>query len=609
LVGPGLVLSESVNMFTIQSIIRRAVSGAIIFVGLVASGTSSVRAESPEAIEWMPWSDAVFAKAKAENRFVLLDLGTVWCHWCHVMEEATYGNRAVINLIKDRYVAVRVDADARPDLANRYEDYGWPATIVFSATGEEIVKRQGYIPPASMASLLQAIIDDPSPGPSVVAEPTLGPSSSAAISATVRDGLRKLLIASYDREMKGWGNGQKYLDWDVLEYCLEQTLAGDRPFEAMARETLQAEMQLIDPVWGGVCQYSTDGDWKHPHYEKIMQTQAEVLRIYSLAYTLWRDPTYLASAQKIRSYLGRFLTSPEGTFYASQDADLVQGVHGGAYFELDDAGRRARGLPRVDTHVYARENGWAIEALANLYASTGDIDCLSQALKSAETIRRDHALPGGGFSHEMSDHSQPYLSDTLSMGKAFLTLYEVTADRKWLSDAESAGRFIDQNFQSPVGFLASVESGVLKPRPQVDENATLVRFANRLSLYTGDPFFGKMAEHGMHYLAAEGIADSRGLSVGGILLADRDSGMPSRHVVVVGSKNDPAAQLLFMTVLKERSPNERIEWWDPAEGDLPNPGVTYPRLEKASAFFCSEQSCSAPIFSPEELVRKFRERE
>jgi uncharacterized protein len=75
-------------------------------------------------IEWRPWSDSVFAEAKQEGRFVLLDLGTGWCHWCHVMEEVTYRDPAVIELIRKRYIAVRVDADSRPDLSNRYEDYG-----------------------------------------------------------------------------------------------------------------------------------------------------------------------------------------------------------------------------------------------------------------------------------------------------------------------------------------------------------------------------------------------------------------------------------------------------------------------------------------------------
>src|SRR5467141_733102 len=149
---------------------------------------------SANEIEWQPWSDSVFAKAKQGGRFVLLDLGTGWCHWCHVMEEVTYRDPAVTELIRRRYIAVRVDADSRPDLSNRYEDYGWPATIVFNADGGEVVKRRGYLPPRPMASMLQAIIDDPTPGPSVVEESPLGGGTESTLATGARNELRKILI-------------------------------------------------------------------------------------------------------------------------------------------------------------------------------------------------------------------------------------------------------------------------------------------------------------------------------------------------------------------------------------------------------------------------------
>src|SRR6202790_915347 len=170
-------------------------------------------------IAWEPWSDSVFAKAKSEGRFVLLDLGTVWCHWCHVMEEVTYRDSAIIDLVGRRYLAVRVDADARPDLSNRYEEYGWPATIVFNSDGSEIVKRRGYLPPGQMASMLQAIIDDPSPGPSVVAEATLVASGETVLGSGRQNALRQTLIDSYDNANRGWGRIQKFLDWNTIEFC------------------------------------------------------------------------------------------------------------------------------------------------------------------------------------------------------------------------------------------------------------------------------------------------------------------------------------------------------------------------------------------------------
>jgi uncharacterized protein YyaL (SSP411 family) len=118
-------------------------------------------------LRWLVWSDEVFSQAKREQKFVLLDLEAVWCHWCHVMDVTTYRDSKVIALLNHKYLTVRVDQDSRPDLSNRYEDYGWPATVVFDAAGHEIVKRQGYLTPDEMGSMLQAIIDDPTPGPSV----------------------------------------------------------------------------------------------------------------------------------------------------------------------------------------------------------------------------------------------------------------------------------------------------------------------------------------------------------------------------------------------------------------------------------------------------------
>src|SRR5277367_4085155 len=130
---------------------------------LLAGGSASAQSAAPKTPrpDWQPWSNAVFAQAKQEKRFVLLDLEAVWCHWCHVMDEKTYSDPAVIKMLREHYIVVKADQDSRPDLSNRYEDYGWPATVVFNANGQEIVKRHGYLAPSEMLSMLQAILDDP----------------------------------------------------------------------------------------------------------------------------------------------------------------------------------------------------------------------------------------------------------------------------------------------------------------------------------------------------------------------------------------------------------------------------------------------------------------
>lgn len=580
---------------------------AVLAAILLTATTAAPPAPVP-AIEWQPWSDAIFAKAKAENRFVLLDLGAVWCHWCHVMDETTYRDPAVIALLRARYIAVHVDQDARPDLANRYEDYGWPATIVFNTDGSEIVKRRGYMPPKEMASLLQAIIDDPTPGPSVEPEKPITLAAAALLGAAQRAQLRENFVAAYDSERGGWGDVHKYLNWDALEYCLAEAARGDARMEQMARQTLTAGLKLIDPAWGGVYQYSTDGDWDHPHFEKIMPFQAENLRVFALAYTRWGEAKWLEAAQQIRGYLKSFLTSPDGAFLTSQESDVVQGEHSGEYFMLDDAARRARGIPRIDRHIYARENGLAITGLAALYATGGDAACLDEMRRAAEWIIAHRALPGGGFRHDEKDVAGPYLADNLAMARAFLQLYAVTAERPWLQRAEETAVFIDAKFRGAHGFVtaASASASALPAKPQVDENVVLARFANLLHRYSGKASHRQIAEHAMRFLAAPEIVDSRGFGGSGILLADAELHDEPLHITIVGAKDDAVAKALFSAALKQPASFARIEWWDPREGPLPNTDVPYPELPKAAAFLCANGSCSSPIQDPKELAQRLR---
>jgi uncharacterized protein len=138
---------------------RSALLGAVLLASTALAQSAfpqTTGVEPPSGkLNWLSWLDAVFSQAKNEQRFVLLDLEAVWCHWCHVMDVTTYRDPKVLALLHGRYLTVRVDQDSRPDLSNQYEDYGWPATVVFDAAGHEIVRRQGYLTPDEMASMLQ----------------------------------------------------------------------------------------------------------------------------------------------------------------------------------------------------------------------------------------------------------------------------------------------------------------------------------------------------------------------------------------------------------------------------------------------------------------------
>lgn len=578
-----------------------------LIAGLVLLGTPfAVRAAEP--LVWHEWSPEIFTQAKREGKFVLLDLEAVWCHWCHVMAETTYRDPAVVELMHARYLAVRVDQDARPDLANRYEDYGWPATVIYAPDGTEIVKKQGYIPPADMMRLLQAVIEDPSPVAAQNLNTDHAVASETALSAARRDELHARWAGGYDDREGGWGFSHKYLDADTIEYALRRAARGDARAAQMARDTLRLSRQLLDPVWGGVYQYSAGGTWDEPHFEKIMSFQADTLRACALAAATWGDAVFLEDARAIHGYLRRFLTSPDGVVYTSQDADLVPGEHSADYFALDDAARRARGLPRIDHHIYARENGWVIAALAQLAAVTGDSGYRAEAERAADWVMENRNLGAGGFRHDERDAAGPYLGDTLAMGRAFLALHQVTQNADWLARAEAAAKFIEAHFRrtGAAGYAASATTRETfpTPRPQFDENLNLVRFITALAQVTGRGDYRDMARNGLRWLLAGGVADSRGFSVAGLLLAEEEARTEPLHVMILGGKDDPVAAAMFAAALRVPEPHKLVEWWDRRTGPAPRGADIFPEMDGAAAFLCANGACSTPLTSVAALEKR-----
>ena len=582
-----------------------------IFIGILLLVQLGYGADAPKppAIEWQDWSPSLFEKAKTEKKLVILDLHAVWCHWCHVMDEQTYSDPKVISLLHSNYITTGADADARPDLASRYEDYGWPATIIFDANGNELARRRGFIPPVEMASILQAFIDDPTPGPSVTEQPTPQYSTQSSLPDDLRKEVQQALMNGYDQKFGSWSpDGQKFLDWDNVEYCMLQARAGDERCGKMAKQTLTEQLKLVDPVWGGVDQYSTDGDWEHPHFEKIMQFQAENMRTYAAAYSQWKDPEYLQTAGGIHRFVQDFLTSPNGSFYTSQDADVIPGQHAGDYYKLNDAQRRKTGLPKVDTHVYARENGWMIYALTQLYAATGNENYLKEAITAAKNMLQERSLPSGGFRHDASNQAGPYLGDALYMGRALLGLYAVTGNRDWLDRAGSTADFMIDRCQptapDAAGVVTTATSGanVTDPKPEYDENVAVARFANMLARYEDNNVnYRKLAECAMRYLATPEIARKRGAYVGGMLLADAEVNSEPLHIVIVGGKNDAGAKKLFDTAARYPLGYKQVEWQDKKEPPI-HKGITYPDIPQPAAYICTGMACSAPIFKAEDIA-------
>jgi len=253
------------------------------------------------------------------------------------------------------------------------------------------------------------------------------------------------LDSFYDAQQGGWGSQQKAPIGPNIEIELRRALHGNKHAYARATFTLRQQRALLDPVWGGVYQYSAGSDWNDPHFEKLMIVQAPQIEAYTRGHASTKDASLLADANAIARYIETSLSSPDGTFYVNQDADVgahdasAPFVDGHVYYGKDDAGRRALGIPWVDTHVYARENGLAIAALCTLYEVGKDASHLARAKKAADAILASHVLVDGTVVHDAKKKTGPfYLADAAAFARALARLAEVSGATEGASYKEKA---------------------------------------------------------------------------------------------------------------------------------------------------------------------------
>ncbi|HEX3769730.1 MAG TPA: DUF255 domain-containing protein [Polyangiaceae bacterium] len=510
---------------------------------------SMTAAAADGSLAWSELNAATFARARAEGRLVLIDGSAEWCHWCHVMDATTYRDPEVRKLLAERFLPVRVDIDSRPDFEERYSDWGWPATVLMTPDAEEIAKYRGYMPPAKLLEALNAAAAAPTP-------PVIGGVGGARATAMQGGALTEGQIAEaaaltqkaldyyYDPKQGSWGELQKVpLYWDNA-WALEQARAGSEAAKKRALFTLDQQRKIIDPVWGGVCQYSTDGDWLHPHFEKLAPYQAGAIDNYATAFALTGDAQWLRTAELVRGFVDRFLTGPDGGFYVTMDADLNAHeandagkpfVSGRDYYAKDDAARRALGIPRVDTHEYGRDNGLMIAAYATLGHEGHDPSAIAAAERAAARILATHGTDAtlGGITH--AGHGDPddlralYLADNAAFGFGLTRLYEVTGKAEYLDDARRIADFMVHQLAAPAGgFYASTPDpaavGVLAARRRpFEDNVMAVRFLARLARLAPTDAYRGAVRGALAAVATKDAIDERGRMVGDLMLAIDES--------------------------------------------------------------------------------------
>jgi uncharacterized protein YyaL (SSP411 family) len=315
---------------------------------LVDSSSAYLRSAAHQPIHWFPWSEEAFAAARSQDRPVLLDIGAVWCHWCHVMDGESYEDPELAAFLNDEFVCIKVDRDERPDVDTRYQravqaltrQGGWPLTAFLTPTGE-VFFGGTYFPPdgkygrPGFRSVLSAVLDAyrsrrgqvESQAEAIrrVVTADLDEASPGDLSASALADATSRMAQVFDPQHGGFGSQPKFPHptaiaflmhrwWDTRE-TLTRTII-DRTLQGMGRGG------VYDQLGGGFHRYSVDAQWIVPHFEKMSYDNSELLRTYTDAFALFGTEEYAEVARGIVRWVREVLADGDGGFGASQDADV-----------------------------------------------------------------------------------------------------------------------------------------------------------------------------------------------------------------------------------------------------------------------------------------------
>ncbi|HYB91304.1 MAG TPA: thioredoxin domain-containing protein [Candidatus Binataceae bacterium] len=321
---------------------------------LINEQSPYLRQHAYNPVDWFPWGEEALRRAREENKPILLSIGYSACHWCHVMERESFENEAIARVMNENFVAIKVDREERPDLDQIYMDAvqmitgrgGWPLTVFLTPDGRPFYGGT-YFPPEDRQGMpgfprvLLAAANAFQSGAHEVAHNVekLTEALGALASYTPSEGeiradsaveAARALAGAYDSVNGGLGRAPKFPSSFVFSLFLRVFQAtGDEGMAEMVRHTLKkmAHGGIYDQVGGGFHRYSVDDRWLVPHFEKMLYDNALLARLYLDAGRALNEPEFLGIAREILDYVLREMTSPEGGFYSTQDADS-EGVEG-----------------------------------------------------------------------------------------------------------------------------------------------------------------------------------------------------------------------------------------------------------------------------------------
>lgn len=578
----------------------------------------SPRPNRAAEIRWREWGEAPFAESAQEAKPVLLAISAVWCHWCHVMDETTYSTGAVIDLINERFVPIRVDNDRRPDVNTRYNMGGWPTTAILTSDGE-IVHGGTYIPPDAMHRLLSQIerffaepdnrLELAERVAEAQAERARRPKTldSGPIDRNTAAHVFATLDEHFDADYGGFGDEQKFPQTGTLHFLLDRwSRTRDERAETIVVKTLRgmAGGGMYDHVEGGFFRYSTTRDFSVPHFEKMLEDLGGLLLACARAGAAFDQADLSDVAIDVRRYLDEHLWQPEfGAYGGSQDADEV-------YYSLDEAGRSGLVAPYVDPTIYTSWNAETARALllsGPLLAPFGAdaAEWRGRGLTVLESLWSTLLQDGLMCRYfDGSAHLRGLLGDQVWSASAAIAAHAVTGESIWLERAGGILTAADELFDAEEGGYRDRLPGDHAPGRlssaaiPFNDNSLMAQTLIAFAALTGEEKWDQRARLVLGRFREE--YRRYDVFAAGYGSAALDALEPPDNVVIVGSPLNTAG--LRDAALRITAPALRVNCIDPS---IASDTTRLERLKyvpstdgAAVAYICSEKSCYARTSDP-----------
>ena len=545
------------------------------------------------------------------------------------MDETTYVDPAVVEILNAEFIPVRVETDQRPDVAARYKHGGWPTTSVLLSSGE-ILFQANALPPDALLEVLRTsdafyrknkrdmAVRVAQIWERVASAQRASRQPQGRIHPTMLAQILDVMKREYDPVSGGFRDAPKFFEPETLALAFARHFWHQDPeWRQMALFTLDQQLKLYDPVWGGFFRYAEDADWSHPHYEKLLFIQATNLLNYLEAYQVTGLSQYREVVEGTMRYVSRFLAG-QGGYYASQDADVRNvnrsgpDVTGREFFALDESRRLAVGIPAVDRMMLTDWNALMIKASLRVSQVLGDMEARDFALNALRQLYRERYQPGRGLAHLLHDgYPKEFglLADQVFFTDALVEAFLTTGSSQYLQQAQTVVEDVVRLFEDSQGGgyydrTPSVSSlGLLKfPHKDLPVNATLSLVFSDLFYLTRDSRYREKAEQILQM-----ILEAGSLPVAQTGLAIHRFLYYPVHIVVVGEKSQVAARRLFDRSLALYAPGKLVRFLDPRVDSLSIGEVTFPKVTGPFAYVCTDRLCSSPIARAEELPDRFQE--